>query len=268
MTERFQSIACAQIDPNSDNIRLALKEIQELANLIDASGWVAPLVVQPKGSRYEVIAGDRRFAAVNLLRQEGRDRGRFDSLDCEIFEGSEVDILIRNAQENLGRQSITVYERAKRFQTLRDRLYLNQTQIAEKMGEDRVFVCKALTVLDKGHPLILKRLSEGHDIPARILFQLVTLRDKEKQLERFNQWLGIQNPKSRKALQLPTEEGASEIKPRVRREHQLRMLLMHLQDRPETHPETLAVLKWAMGIRATLPVAIGYSPKPRKGPKL
>jgi ParB family transcriptional regulator, chromosome partitioning protein len=65
-------LALDRIDPSPRNPRRALAGLAELADSIEAYGLLQPVVVRERGPRYELIAGHRRFAALQLLAERDR----------------------------------------------------------------------------------------------------------------------------------------------------------------------------------------------------
>src|SRR5271170_488937 len=63
--EITNSVPIDQIDPNPVQPRRVFEpeRLQELANSIRANGIVQPLVVRPSGTRYQLVAGERRWRA-------------------------------------------------------------------------------------------------------------------------------------------------------------------------------------------------------------
>lgn len=115
----FTNVPLTALVPSANNPRTLFDEdaIQDLAASIAAHGLLQPIVVRlvKKGRResYEIIAGERRFRALQLL------------------QWSEVPVIIRDVIddvaliemaliENLRREGINEIERARGFQKLRD----------------------------------------------------------------------------------------------------------------------------------------------------
>ena len=61
-----------QIDPNPDQPRQAMGDLAELIASITEKGIIEPLVVRQRGSRYQIIAGERRYQAADRRRGAGR----------------------------------------------------------------------------------------------------------------------------------------------------------------------------------------------------
>ncbi len=109
-------IALDLIEPNKDQPRRFFDQakLAELADSIFANGLIQPILVRPLGnSRYEIVAGERRWRAIKLLA----DEGRIDdfSILCHVrkMEIGQRDILA--VIENLQRADITPMEEATAF---------------------------------------------------------------------------------------------------------------------------------------------------------
>ena len=65
----LKEIPLGSISPNPWQPRREFSEtaLSELASSIEASGLLQPVVVRPVGSRFELIAGERRFRAAQRL---------------------------------------------------------------------------------------------------------------------------------------------------------------------------------------------------------
>src|SRR5258705_8878383 len=71
-SERPGAIGIGEIDPNPVQPRRVFEpeRLQELANSIKSNGVIQPLVVRPSGSRYQLVAGERRWRAAKLAGLE------------------------------------------------------------------------------------------------------------------------------------------------------------------------------------------------------
>src|SRR3984893_15888737 len=52
-----------QIDPNPNQPRQVMGDLSELMASIAEKGILEPLVVRPRGDRFQIIAGERRYQA-------------------------------------------------------------------------------------------------------------------------------------------------------------------------------------------------------------
>lgn len=115
--------------------------IQELANSLRQHGMMQPIVVRPHGDRYEIISGERRWRASQLI---GMARVpaviRPDVPDKDMLELALV--------ENLQRRDLNPIERAAGFRAMRDQLGLTQETVAERVGMQRSTVANHLRLLE------------------------------------------------------------------------------------------------------------------------
>jgi ParB family chromosome partitioning protein len=147
--------------------------LAELAASIREHGVVQPLVVVPRGERFEIVAGERRFRAARLagltrvpvvVREKPSDR--------ELLELALV--------ENLQREDLNAMEESEAYARLREEFSLTQEQIATRVGKDRASVANSLRILHL--PYSVKErvregvLSGGH---ARAIASLATPDEQE-----------------------------------------------------------------------------------------
>ena len=66
MTDTLTTIPLADIHPAPDNLRTELTGIQDLADSIAFIGLMEPIRVTKVDDHYRIIAGHRRFAALQL----------------------------------------------------------------------------------------------------------------------------------------------------------------------------------------------------------
>lgn len=130
-----------QIDPNPSQPRKNFDEdkLASLAETIRKRGILQPLLVRRKGSRYELIAGERRWRAARLA---GLDKVPVVVREAEDDESLEISLL-----ENLQREDLNPIEEAHAYQQLLDRLGLTQEDLAGKVGKDRSSVANAIRLL-------------------------------------------------------------------------------------------------------------------------
>jgi ParB family transcriptional regulator, chromosome partitioning protein len=70
MTPIFKQIEIGLIDPSKTNARKQFGNLDELAGSIEAKGVLEPLLVRPKGKRFEIVAGERRYRAGGIAKVE------------------------------------------------------------------------------------------------------------------------------------------------------------------------------------------------------
>ncbi len=148
------------IDPSPYQPRVHFREagLEELANSIRTSGIIQPLLLRRRGSRFQLIAGERRWRAAqraSLMRVPAVIRDVADETALEIT-------LI----ENLQREDLNPIEQASAFERLMREFHLTQEEVAERTGKDRATVANAVRLLKLDRPIQTYieegQLSAGH----------------------------------------------------------------------------------------------------------
>ena len=123
----METLRLDQIYPNPDQPRKHFHQgkLEELSQSIKASGLMEPLIVVPRGDRYMIIAGERRWRACEIA---GITEIPIRILDVDDRKVAELSLL-----ENLQREDLNLIEEAKAYQGLIS-MGLTQTELAEKMG--------------------------------------------------------------------------------------------------------------------------------------
>lgn len=130
-----------KINPSPFQPRRAFDEakLQELVMSIRNQGIIQPLVVRPKGERFELIAGERRWRAAmkaGLIR-----------VPVVVREASDHDALQLALIENLQREDLNPIEEATGYRRLQEEFTWSQEEVAEKIGKSRPAVANALRLL-------------------------------------------------------------------------------------------------------------------------
>jgi ParB family transcriptional regulator, chromosome partitioning protein len=130
-----------KISPSPFQPRRAFDEIklEELATSIRNQGIIQPLVVRPKGERFELIAGERRWRAA---MKAGLSR-----VPVVVREASDHDALQLALIENLQREDLNPIEEATGYRRLQEEFTWSQEEVAEKVGKSRPAVTNALRLL-------------------------------------------------------------------------------------------------------------------------
>ncbi len=130
-----------QIKPNPFQPRedFDAQSIEELAQSIKEKGVIQPLLVRHKGDYYELIAGERRLRAANLLNLK--------EIPIIIKDVEDRDSLELALIENIQRQSLNPIEKAHAYQYLIDKFQVTQEKISEILGKARVSITNTLRLL-------------------------------------------------------------------------------------------------------------------------
>jgi ParB family chromosome partitioning protein len=170
-----QEIKITDIDPNPGQPRKQFddEKIKELTDSIRVHGVVQPIIVSPNGSRYMIVAGERRWRASRAANKT--------TIPAIVMELDDKQTLEISLVENLQREDLNPIEEAKGIKVMVDRLKLTQEEAAERLGKSRPAVANALRLLQLSEKiqkmLYGNKLSAGH---ARALLSIADdgLRDK------------------------------------------------------------------------------------------
>ncbi|MFC1804360.1 ParB/RepB/Spo0J family partition protein [Candidatus Omnitrophota bacterium] len=133
---RLGAIRPSQFQPREDFDNQAL---EDLAQSIREKGVIQPILVRRRGENYELIAGERRLRAANLLQLK--------EIPAIIREINDEDSLELALIENLQREELNPIEEARAYQYLMNKFKLTQERISEVLGKARVSVTNTLRLL-------------------------------------------------------------------------------------------------------------------------
>jgi ParB family chromosome partitioning protein len=142
------------IEPSPYQPRTRFREeaLDELARSIQASGIIQPLVVRPIGSRFQLIAGERRWRAAQ--------RAGLTKVSVIVRQASDELALEMTLVENIQREDLNAIEAARAFELLMAEAQLTQEAVAARTGKDRATVANAIRLL-KLEPAIQDWIEEG-----------------------------------------------------------------------------------------------------------
>ena len=147
--------------------------LKELTDSIKIHGILQPLLVRKVGSKFELIAGERRFRAAQAALLQ--------SVPVVIIQASDKNALELALIENLQREDLNPIEEAEGYALLLKKFNLTQEEVAKQVGKARASVANALRLLELSEEirryLIDGLLSVGH---AKVLLSLEN--KKEQQL--------------------------------------------------------------------------------------
>ena len=167
-------LSIGEIDPNIDQPRKNFdpQALQELADSIREKGIIQPIVVEPHGERYQIIAGERRFRAAKLAG--------LDKVPAIVRHYSADERLQISLIENIQRENLNPIEEATAYHTLLKQMGLRQEDLAQQVGKSRSAVANSLRLLtlpqEFKDALVGGTLSTGH---ARALLSVVNPADRD-----------------------------------------------------------------------------------------
>jgi ParB family chromosome partitioning protein len=145
------------------------ESLQDLADSIKAQGVVQPIVVRPIGhdnpTRYEIIAGERRWRAAQLAGLQ--------DIPAVIREVPDRAAIAMSLIENIQRENLNPLEESRALQRLIQEFELTHQEAADAVGRSRAAVSNLLRLLDLTDEV--KALVEGGQLEmghARALLAL------------------------------------------------------------------------------------------------
>ena len=165
--ERVLRVALDRIKPSPLQPRkdFTPEALQDLAASIKEQGIVQPLIVRDQQTHYELIAGERRWRAAQLLH--------LAEVPVIVREADDRSVLELALIENLQRENLNPMEEALGYSQLVEQFQLRQEDVATKVGKSRVAVANALRLLKLAPDVQAHvrdgRLSVGH---AKVILSL------------------------------------------------------------------------------------------------
>ena len=134
------------------------EKMEELAASIKRHGVVQPILVKRNGTRYTIIAGERRYRAARLA-----GLSKVPVVLTDIDEESVMEIAL---VENIQREDLNPIEEAAALKLLMQQHDLTQEEVSERVGKSRPAIANALRLLSLSRPVQVLirdgRLSAGH----------------------------------------------------------------------------------------------------------
>jgi len=151
--------------------------LRELADSIKEQGIVQPLIVRARGDGYELIAGERRWRASQLIG--------LAEVPAIVREADDREVLELALIENLQRENLNPIEEAQGYAQLIEQFQLTQEQTSTRVGRSRTVVANALRLLKLAPEVQAHvrdgRLSVGH---AKVILGLSGLEEQKLAADR------------------------------------------------------------------------------------
>lgn len=167
-------IPIKDVRPNPHQPRKHFDEekLNELAQSIKEHGIFQPVILKESIQGYEIVAGERRVRAAQIVGLQEIPAILVDFNDQKMME---IALL-----ENIQRENLNAIEEAQAYQSLMDALDLTQEEVAKRVGKSRAHIANSVRLLKMPKKLqeyVLEgTLSMGHIRP------LITI-DEKKALE-------------------------------------------------------------------------------------
>ncbi len=162
-----------EIDPNPNQPRQVMGDLSELIASIAEKGIIEPLVVRPRGGRFQIIAGERRYqASVQLGLRE---------LPVIVRDVDDREMLELALIENLQRKDLTPFEESEALHGLAESCGYTHEDLARRLGKSRTSVTESLAL--HAIPEEVRNLCRLADISSKsLLLQIVRQETPQKML--------------------------------------------------------------------------------------
>lgn len=113
--------------------------IEDLAKSIKHRGLLQPIGVAPRGDRYTIIFGDRRYLAHQFLDLK--------FIMCRIEDISDDQIVIDRCMENIQRVDLTPFEEGHIYVGLKEKAEMSIEQISKQVGKSPGTIQRRMDIL-------------------------------------------------------------------------------------------------------------------------
>jgi len=135
----LQKLPIEQLQPGKYQPRkdMSPEALEDLSNSIKSQGIIQPIVVRPlSDSRYEIIAGERRWRAAQLAE--------IDIVPCIIKDVPDESAVAIALIENIQREDLNAMEEAIALDRLLTEFELTHQEVADAVGKSRTTVTNLL----------------------------------------------------------------------------------------------------------------------------
>lgn len=136
-----EDLSLSQLKESQLPIRKSDLYIEQLAQSIREKGLLQAIIVRPKEGYFEIVAGNRRFNACNLLG--------WRKMSCHIVELNDKDAFEVSLIENVQRETMNPLEEAAAFKKyVAEFGWGSNSELAQKIGKSPSYVSKRISLLD------------------------------------------------------------------------------------------------------------------------
>jgi len=139
--EIFRKIRLDQIDRPEEIVRMEIDqgELDELAASIQERGLMQPIEVTPRGDRFMIVFGDRRYLAHKQL-------GLLEIM-CRVEDMEDDQVALDRAIENIQRVNLTPFEEAHLYQGLVEKAGLSLDDISRRVRKSPGVVQRRMDII-------------------------------------------------------------------------------------------------------------------------
>lgn len=150
-------------------------KLEELAESIKQHGILQPLVVSKENKGYQLIAGERRYKAAEMLGLK--------TVPIIVKDVSDRDKLELSIIENIQRRDLNPIETAKAYKRLMEEFGLDYKEVAQQVGKSPSTVNNFLRILKL--PVVIKEALEQGKISNHHAKRILSYPTKDEQIKIF-----------------------------------------------------------------------------------
>ena len=162
------------------------EDLLALSESIKEHGVLQPILVRKLSSGYELIAGERRLRASEIVG--------LDTISAIIMDLDDKDVMEIGLIENLQRQELNPVEEAMAYKNLIEIFGYNHEQISKVVGKSRSYISNYLRILhlpqlvlnsiidgsiSAGHAKMLVSASNPEELAKKIIEEKLNVRELE-----------------------------------------------------------------------------------------
>ena len=203
-------IALDKLDPNPDQPRVEIGDLEELTSSIREKGILEPLLVKPSrlSGRWMIIAGERRWRAA---REAGIREIPCIEMDVDDRAVAEIALI-----ENMQRKDLTPWEEADGLRALCERFGYTHEEVARKVGKSRSTITEALSIATL--PEDVRERCRRADITSKSLLLEIVRQPDDESMRRMTDEIvlkGLTRDDARASRRAYQEKGKASPKPYV-----------------------------------------------------
>jgi len=173
MAQTVQDLDCSKIVPNPRQPRTSFnrERLEELAESIKVHGLLEPIVVRKQGLGYQIVCGERRWRAVQLVNLK--------TIPAIVKDTSDENILVESLIENIHREDLTSIERENAIKVLWDTgKYKTQVELGKVLGyKSDTRISALLGAIEFREKYLSDKNSAVEEVSTRTIIDTSGLRD-------------------------------------------------------------------------------------------
>jgi ParB family chromosome partitioning protein len=161
----YMEVPIDDVFPSATNPRTVFHEepLNELADSIKSKGILEPLIVRPKGEKFEIVAGERRSRAARLAG--------LSMVPVLVSNFTDEEALSAQIDENLHRDDLEPMDEARGYKFLQEKVGLSLDDLALRLHKPVKFIHTRLKLNDLTVPA--QKLLDERELPLTHALELV-----------------------------------------------------------------------------------------------